>query len=334
MNNITIEQAGTTFRCGDGDTILSAGLRSGLGMPHECTVGNCGTCKFELLEGKVEVLWQDAPGLSERDRSKGRMLACQCRPVEDSRIKIRLDDACRLVHPPRKTKAILTGTTDVTHDIREFRFQSGSEAAFIAGQFALINLPGVIGPRAYSMANLGNNAGEWHFQVRRVMGGSGSSVLFDRLNLGDRVELDGPYGLAYLRTEVKRDVVCIAGGSGLAPMLSIARGIVASGMTPETNLHFFYGARQTRDVCGEEYLKSLPGFDQTIFYHPSVSSPDDGWNGRTGFVHEALKDVLPGNLADYEYYMTGPSLMMRASVEMLTGHYQVPLGQIHFDSFF
>jgi len=224
--------------------------------------------------------------------------------------------------------------TDITHDIREFRFQSDTEASFIAGQFALLKLPGVIGPRAYSMANLANKAGEWHFQVRRVMGGSGSNVLFDRLRLGDRVELDGPYGLAYLRTDAERDVVCMAGGSGLAPMLSIARGMAASGMMPERNLFFFYGARQPWDVCGEDYLKSLPGFGATISYHPSVSFPDEGWNGRTGFVHEALQDVLPGNFADYEYYMAGPPLMIRASVELLTGHHKVPLGQIHFDSFF
>ena len=338
MHGITVEGSSHRFSCDSGDTMLGGGLRAGLGMPYECAVGGCGTCKFELLEGEVEEVWSAAPGLSDRDRAKGRKLACQCRPTSDCRIKIRLDDACRPIIVPRRFGAVLATSEDVTHDIREFRFRGASPATFLPGQFALLRIPGVSGVRAYSMANLPNDEGDWHFQVRRVEGGAASSALFDRLDRGAQVQIDGPYGTAHLRTTVARDVVCVAGGSGLAPMLSIARGMSQSGMLDTRRLHFFYGAREVRDVCGEAQLSMLQGFGDRIRFYPVVSTPDLGsgapWQGRTGFVHQHVEQVIGAQMPACEFYMAGPPRMIQAMQDMLhTGH-AVPTAQVHFDRFF
>ncbi|MDE1008901.1 MAG: FAD-binding oxidoreductase [Paraburkholderia fungorum] len=338
MSEILLEGGAHRFPCERHDTVLAAGLRAGLGLPYECTVGACGTCKFELLEGTVETLWEDAPGLSERDRAKGRKLACQSRPMSDCRIKIRLDDACRPHDAPRKQEAVFVSSTDVTHDIREFRFRTPSRASFRAGQFALLYLNGVAGARAYSMANLANDEGEWHFQVRRVAQGAGTSTLFDTLKPGDRITLDGPYGMAYLREDSVRDVVCIAGGSGLAPMLSIARGMANLDMLATRRLHFFYGARTPRDVCGESQLRTLPGYGERVFFHPAVSSAEEaaraGWSGYIGFVHHYVEEAIATGLATCEFYMAGPPPMIQAMQEMLHVRHSVPTAQIHFDRFF
>ncbi|PFH20288.1 2Fe-2S iron-sulfur cluster-binding protein [Burkholderia sp. JKS000303] len=336
MPEILLDGSAHSFMCDPNDTVLGAGLRAGLGMPYECTAGACGTCKFELLEGSVDVLWDAAPGLSARDRAKGRQLACQCRPTNDCRIKVRLDDACRAAQPPRRQIATLMATDDVTHDIRELRFRTDAPAVFRPGQFAVLQLPGIAGTRAYSMANLPNDDGDWHFQVRRVERGAGSAMLFDRVKPGERVMLDGPYGMAFLRPEPARDVVCVAGGSGLAPMLSIARGMAHAGMLGPRRLHFFYGARTPRDVCGDAQLRALPGYGEHLVFHPAVSSPDgaDGWSGRTGFVHEYVEDVLGARLADHEYYMAGPPPMIQAMQAVLHARHGVPVSQVHFDRFF
>ena len=338
MTEIQIEGSAHSFPCAPGDTLLGAGLRAGLGMPYECTAGACGTCKFELLEGEVEVLWDGAPGLSARDLNKGRKLACQCRPLTDCRIKLRLDDACLPQAHPIKQTATLIASNDITHDIREFRFGTDVPASFRPGQFAALQLPGVNGTRAYSMSNLPNSEGEWHFQVRRVQGGNGSNTLFDNLRVGDRIVLDGPYGMAYLREDSARDVVCIAGGSGLAPMVSIARAMADAGQLASRRLHFFYGARTHRDVCGESLLEALPGFGDRIRFYPAISSVQESeaqsWSGRVGFIHEYVEEVVGPDIHGHDYYMAGPPPMIQAVLDTLQTRHKVDKSQIYFDRFF
>ena len=331
---ITNQKDGSNFVQAAGDSILRAALRAGVGLAYECNSGGCGGCKFELLDGEIETLWPEAPGLSERDRKRGRHLACQCRACGD--VTIAAPSAAEYVpqRTPRRQKARLAGTRDITHDIREFRFVADDSADFLPGQYAMLDLPGIEGSRAYSMANTGNGQREWHFQIRRVPHGQGTHSLFDRLAVGDEIGLDGPYGVAYLRTDAPRDIVCVAGGSGLAPMISIARGVAEAGL--DRTVHFFYGARTPRDVCGEDMLRELPGFGERIRFVPVVSLPEDGegWSGATGYVHDQLERALPSPLGEYEFYFAGPPPMTQALQELLMVGHKVPFGQIHFDRFF
>ncbi|NMM28285.1 MAG: 2Fe-2S iron-sulfur cluster binding domain-containing protein [Glaciimonas sp.] len=335
---ITTEGEESIFDQVGGDTVLRAALRAGVGFPYECNSGGCGSCKFEVLEGDVENLWPEAPGLTERDRRKGRLLACQCRASTDLRIKVRITPEFLPVITPQRIRARFVAMNEITHDIRQFRFVTVGGADFLAGQYAMLAIPGVSTPRAYSMSNVGNNEGEWHFQIRRVANGVATDKLFHHLHVGDEIEIDGPYGLAYLRTEVTRDIVCAAGGSGLAPMVSIARKAAQSGMLKTRQLHFFYGGRTPSDICGETFLRELPGYGDRIHFHPVVSLPhgDSGahWSGETGFVHELVRRVFGDSLPGFEFYFAGPPPMTQTLQEMLMVGYHVPFEQIHFDRFF
>lgn len=336
--NIAIEGVeGSTFQQDGCDTVLRAALRAGVGFPYECNSGGCGSCKYEVVSGEVENLWPEAPAITERDRRKGRLLACQCRARSDLVIRMRPQAEAKPVITPKRMPARLLEVREITHDIREFRFGTEAPANFLPGQYAMFAIPGVSSPRAYSMANIATGGREWHVQIRRVPNGKATEVLFERLRPGDEVELDGPYGMAYLRENVARDIVCIAGGSGLAPMVSIARGASQAGMLRQRHLHFFYGARTPRDVCGESFLKELPEFGERIHYHPVVSMPADAaepWTGETGFVHELVRNKLSERMAEYEFYFAGPPPMTNALQEMLMLAYRVPFEQIHFDRFF
>lgn len=325
---------GPQFAQDDGDTILRAALRAGVGLSYECSSGGCGACKFEVLDGQVDNLWLDAPGLSERDRRRGRLLACQCRALGPLSIKAATGAEYQPPIRPARRVARLAGVRDITHDLREFRFVADGSADFLPGQYALLDLPGVGASRAYSLSNIPNPDGEWHFQIRRVADGQGTAVLFEKLAAGDAIGLDGPYGVASLRVDAPRDIVCVAGGSGLAPMVSIARGAMAAGMLKDRRLYFFYGARTPRDVCGEDMLAALEAPGQ-ITYVPVVSAPEGtDWKGETGFVHERLAARLPGALADFEFYFAGPPPMTQALQSLLMVNHGVPFGQIHFDRFF
>jgi len=338
MARITIADTDVSFECASDDSILRAGLRAGLNLPYECNVGSCGTCKFEVLAGEVKVLSENAPGLSDRDKKKGRQLACQCLPLIDCTIKVRQEDGVPAQFSPKRVKAKLIKTTDITHDIREFQFQSASSAEFVAGQYAMLKVPGVSGERAYSMSNLPNEEGVWSFMIRRVPNGQGTKILFDSLKLNDEIEIDGPFGKAYFRSDSERNIVCVAGGSGLAPMLSIARAWSHQGKRNNQRLTFFYGGRQPRDICGESMLQELPEFNQQLQFVPSVSVLDadtsQTWQGRTGFIHEVMNNYDGVDYASSDFYIAGPPVMTQAIMDFLRETHSVPHDRIYFDRFF
>lgn len=331
---IVEDRLGEAYACADDDDVLlRAALRAGLPVPYECNVGGCGSCKFDLLEGEVADQWPDAPALGERDRQRGRRLACQARPLGDCRIRFIGRRAREDAPAPRRMAAVLTEVNDVTHDMRQFRFHAEGPAHFRPGQYALLSLPEVMGSRAYSMSNLDNCQGTWEFIVRRVPNGRMTSALFD-LRPGDGVGLDGPYGHAWLRPEAGRDVVCIAGGSGLAPMISISRGLDRHEDGAVRQLDFVYGGRSADDICGETLLRALPRLGSRLRFHPIVSGGDARWPGATGLVHELVASLPAGTLAAADFYLAGPPAMAEAVLGVLTKINAVPAARIRYDRFF
>ncbi len=333
---IHISGSDLSFSCQPGDTILRAALREGLAFPYECNVGSCGNCKFELLEGEVNSSWVDAPGLSEKDKLKNKWLGCQTQAMGDLQIKLRTADKYKPVHTPLKTEAWLRDSRTITHDLSEFRFELAHPMTFASGQYALLQMAGIQGPRAYSMSTQGGTANFIDFQVRRTPDGVGSSALFN-LPLGERVEIDGPYGMAYLREDAPRDILCIAGGSGLAPMVSVARGALNSPKLINQRLHFVYGARTTRDVCGLDMLKSLDAWSARGQYQAVISGGTADaplQEGQLqGFAHDAVNDIWGERLAEMEIYFAGPPLMGQSLIKVLVDR-RVPMDQVHFDQFY
>jgi toluene monooxygenase electron transfer component len=341
-HTIRIVGSDTPYTCPDEDTLLRAALRQGLGFPYECNVGSCGNCKFELIEGEVKMAWPEAPGWRDKDREKNRYLGCQAHAVGNCVIKLNPAPKYVPLHPPRRIAAQLKATRKINHDISEFSFELSEAMSFEPGQYALLYMPGLEGARAYSMSNtaMSHSGGSkvWEFQVRRTPTGQGTAVLFDQLKVGSSVELDGPYGMAYLRRDVPRDILCIAGGSGLAPMISIARGAMVEPALKDRQLHFFYGARTAQDICGQDMLQTLPGWGTRLHYQAALSNPEldtsgTPWSGPVGFVHEAVQKVFADQLPQMEIYFAGPPPMAMAVQRMLLQS-KVPFSQVHFDQFY
>lgn len=334
MPTIKLAKPEISFECVEGDTVLRAALRAGLGFPYECNVGSCGNCLFEIADGTVEHERKDAPAWNERHKGRNRWLGCQARPQGDLAIKVNLRDHYAARHRPVRTTARLASIEDVTHDIREFRFEPAIATAFLPGQYALLYVPGVTGARAYSMSNITSDGSAWHFQIKKVPGGDCTGKLFDGIAVGDEIAVDGPYGMAYLREDAPRDILCLAGGSGLSPMVSIARGFAASTGLHGHKLHFVYGGRQVRDIAGEQFLKSLPGYGDRIHFYPVISMPEgETWSGRTGLITDAAQSIFGAALKDMEIYFAGPPAMATAVVQMMHAA-KVPQTQVHYDQFY
>ncbi len=341
MNHkVEIQGEEISYNAEEGDTLLRAALRAGIPLPYECNSGGCGSCKFELVEGEVEDLWESAPALTPRDRRKGRKLACQCRPLDDLVIKTRLDDYTPPETRPHRFQVTYLGRRDLTRDMAEFRFQSDEPARFLPGQYAMLRLPDVDGDRAYSMSNIPNEAGYWQFIIKRMPGGKASNWLFDELKEGERLEIDAPYGLAYLHPDIERDVVCIAGGSGLSPVMSIVRAITGDPQFANRKVYLFYGGRSPQDICTPELLSEIEPLDADARLNcetavsDAESAAELNWDGPCCNVHELVEQTLGDRMQQYEYYFCGPPPMTEAVQRMLMIDHKVPFSQIHFDRFF
>jgi toluene monooxygenase electron transfer component len=330
---------GPDLRVDTGDNLLRTALRQGMGFPYECTSGGCGSCQFELLKGEVACTWEDAPGLSPEARRAGRHLACQSRVLTDCEIKVRLKPQyVASIRPAVRTVRYL-GRRPLTADMAEYSFRESGAADFLPGQYALLSLPGVTGDRAYSMSNLPNPDGLWRFIIKRVPDGKGSGCVESELQVGDEITLDGPYGIAHLRPESRRDVVCIGGGSGLSPMKSILSAAVREPRLSDRNIWLLYGGRTPSDICIDQVLDEDPSIKARVKVVTAISSAEQasGWSGKTGFIHTVLDELLGGeegmNAADCEFYFCGPPPMTDAVQRMLLMERKVPTQQLHFDRF-
>lgn len=336
---VTIEGATSqTFAASGGEPLLRSALRAGVGFPYECNAGSCGSCKFELLEGELDVPAELTRGTSERDRQRKCYLACQVKAAGDCRIKVRTSESFVPHHYPRTMPAQLIRRIDHTRDLSEFRFRVEGPAQFLSGQYALLALPGVPAWRAYSMANLPNDDGHWHFFIKRVPGGAFTEALFDRVRVGDALTLDGPYGMAFARHDVDRPVMCVAGGSGFSPMLGIARSLGAQGTLKARRLEFVYGCRTPADQPDAALIESLRSqmgaLDHIVVVSDAEAAAAAAWAGAQGLLHEALAGRLGDDSAAREYYVSGPPPMVDAVVRLLVLEKKVPVEQIHYDRFF
>ena len=336
--NVKINQQEIEFKCEEGDTILRAALRAGVGVPYECNSGGCGACKVEVLSGEVDNIWEDAPGLSPRDIKKGRKLSCQCIPTEDCEIKVRLNPEAVPIHKPVKSAAVLFEINKLTDDMAEFCFRTEQPANFEAGQFALLDFPGITGSRGYSMCNLPNEEGEWRFIIKKMPGGNATTTLFEDYEVGAEIVIDGPYGLAYLKPEIPRDIVCVGGGSGLSPEMSIIKAAAKDERLSDRNIYLFYGGRTPKDICPPALIEADADLKGRIKNFNAVSDVEAaeaaGWDGDIGFIHELLGKTLGDKLPEHEFYFCGPPPMTDALTRMLVTEYKVPLEQINYDRFY
>lgn len=326
---------GPSFHLGpQDDTLLRAALRAGLAFPYECSVGGCGACRFDLIDGVMDTLWEASPGLSPRDRKRGKRLACQSRPQGDCQIRVRLGDAAEMppVRPHRGT-ALLTARRWITTELLELSLHLDQAPPFLPGQYALLYPAGVEGARAYSMSNIDQEDGVWRFIIRKVAGGRGSTALCEHLQVGQSLTIDGPYGHAWLRPSA-RAVVCIAGGSGLGPMLSVARGVLAE--PGQRHVHFFLGLRHEAELSAKAELHALAC--ERLHTSVTLSAPTDpsAWTGDTGWVHTTLERSFKAqglSLPDFDFYFAGPPPMIEAMQDLLMQRHQVPFAQIRFDRY-
>ncbi len=314
---ITLEGHDRPIPVEAGDTILASLLRAGVPFPFSCQAGNCGTCKCELVSGDILELEHSEHALSAAERAKGIILACRTQVWDDTTVR-RIDAEELVLHPSRVMRCRVLELEDLTPDIKGLRLvpEAGGPMTFSAGQYAELGFASGLS-RHYSMANPPHEA-ELAFHVHHAAGGRTSSYVASRLKVGDEVKVSGPLGVNYLRDGHRGPVLLIAGGSGLAPMESILRTLLARGHPAPVTLYF--AARSARDVYHEALLAQLQARYAQFTYR--LASPEE--------MHEAVR---LGETQDAMAYLAGPPAIVEAAVAMLAGR-GLASRQIHADAFY
>jgi Na+-transporting NADH:ubiquinone oxidoreductase subunit NqrF len=240
---VDIRQARARLPVPDGQTILEAALQNGVAYPHGCRSGRCGSCKSRLIEGAVEMLPHSRYALTEEETRCGFILACRAVPKSDVAVAWLGNDEAAAA-PIQNVEGTVVAMDELTHDIMRVRIrpEATNTLPFAAGQYADIRF-GPSPARSYSMANRPGDR-ELEFHIRRVPGGVASGYVHATLQPGERVALRAPLGSSHLRDEHSGPMLCIAGGSGLAPINSIVETALAHGMSQP--IHVYFGARISR----------------------------------------------------------------------------------------
>lgn len=241
----------------------------------------------------------------------------------------RFDDATLAAHPLRTMLCRVDSLADLTHDTRELclAIEAGGPFGFLAGQYAQIEFAPDLS-RHYSMANTPAEE-RLLFHLRRTPEGKTSSYVAQQLKPGDRVKVSGPLGSSYLRDKHAGPVLLVGGGSGLAPMLSILRTLLARDGSARVVLYF--GVRSERDVYHERLLAGLAANHGNFSYEIVLSEPDSASGRRRGLVHLAVAEDL-ADASAYTAYLAGPPAMVEAAGQLLLGR-GVAGCDIHADSF-
>jgi NAD(P)H-flavin reductase/ferredoxin len=315
---VDIRQARVSLEVQEGQTILDAALAAGIPYPHGCRSGRCGSCKSRLIEGEVELLQHSRFALSEEEKADGLILACRAVPQTDAAVAWLGSDDDDAVEAPRRVD-----------DIKLVRISpvDGSPLLFTAGQYAQVGFDGVPA-RSYSMANRhGDDSLEFH--IRKVPGGVTSQHVHEALKAGDKLTLEFPLGSSYLRQHHSGPILCIAGGSGLAPIKSIVETALAHGM--KQPIHVYFGARGARDLYLVEHFETLADRHNNLSF-TAVLSDTQVAPHRHGFVTDAVAEDL-ADFDGWKAYVAGPPPMVDAAMAMAFARGLRP-EDMHADVFF
>jgi toluene monooxygenase electron transfer component len=316
-----------TFDCGERESILYAGLRQGINLPFECATGTCGTCRARLVSGDIDVRWKEAPGGARLKPDKGDFLMCQTRARSDCRLLVPSELAFSDKVAPTSRRGIIRGLRPLTRDVVHFDLHLTSPMRFVAGQFVVLETPGIAGGRAYSIVNFAGGVDQLALVVKRKPGGLFCDWLFDHLSGEAEVEVFGPLGRAVFRPEEDRNFVCIAGGSGIAGMMAILECAVQADYFRDHHAAVFFGVRTLADAF---YLEPLSRFaaasggnlditialsDETVGAALHADFPI--LKLANGMVHEVAERAMAERDRNVIAYIAGPPVMVDGAIRSL-----------------
>ncbi len=341
---VNARNRGFQFDAGTAETVLYAGLGAGIELPYECATGTCGTCKAKVVDGRVSDVWPEAPGRKYL-KSANERLMCQCVAETDAIIEIPayVNSAAQGSCRPAFTEGRLRAPALLAHDVMSFGIDLPDACEFDAGQFVAVAAEGVPGYRAYSMVNYQRGAKRLEFVVKRKPDGGFSQWLFGAARDGAPLRVFGPLGKATYYPALAKNVLCIAGGSGVAGMISILTCAVNEGALEAHRAWLFFGVRTSTDVfhlealsrlcerCPDRLAVTVALSDELVPAALADRWPRLGFS--QGLVHEVARNAMAGDYRDVRAYVAGPPPAVDAALRMLLLEAKLTADNIRYDKF-
>ena len=333
---VTVQPSGKQFSVDPDEHVLDAALRAGVVLPYGCKNGACGSCKGRVAEGALEQGPHQPRALSEVEIKQGMALFCSAYARSDLVIECRVVSAVGDI-PIRKMPCRVAAIEKVASDVVVMRLQlpANERLQYLAGQYLeIIMRDGT--RRSYSMASAPHVGGPVELHVRHLPGGRFTDALFGAtepiIKERDILRLEGPLGTFFLREDSDKPMVLLASGTGFAPIKAIVEHMVHKDI--RRSLTLYWGGRRQQDfymhALAERWARELAHFR----YVPVVSdaAADDGWTGRTGFVHRAVIEDFP-DLSGYQVYACGAPIVVESAQRDFTEQCGLPADEFYADSF-
>lgn len=290
------------------ETVADAAYRQGINIPLDCRDGACGTCKCFAEAGRYDLgqeYIEDA--LTEDEAEQGYVLTCQMRAQSDCVVRVPASSqVCKTAQASFQASISAVRQLSESTIALSIKGESLSQLAFLPGQYVNLQVPGSEQSRAYSFSSL-QKGGEISFLIRNVPGGLMSSFLTGLAKDGDAMTLAGPLGSFYLR-EIRRPLLLLAGGTGLAPFTAMLEQIAERGS--EHPLHLIYGVTHDFDLVEMDRLEAFAARIPNFTFSACVASPESSYPHK-GYVTQHIE---PAHLNDGEVdlYLCGPPPMVEA----------------------
>jgi phenol hydroxylase P5 protein len=303
---VRVEPLGTEIHCREDQTVLDACLREGIWLPHACTHGTCGTCKAQVLDGRLDLGDASPYALLESERDEGRALICVAKPRGDVTIEGEIDVEEGVdIHPVRDYDGAVEVLDDVGPGVRRLVIRLQRPLTFNPGQYVLLNVPGGE-QRPYSVASTPADGSRIELHIKRSAHGLATDGwIFKDLAVGDAVSLSGPYGRFSFRPIRTQPMLMLAGGTGLAPMKSIITHIAEVGAAHEVVL--YHGVPTSADLYDHAWLAQFAADHDWFLYRPVLSR--EQWNGRMGRVPAQVAEDYPRASGHVAYICGSPDFV-------------------------
>lgn len=289
------------------ETVADAAYRQGVNIPLDCRDGACGTCKCFAESGQFTMGDYIDDALTEDEARQGFVLTCQMRAKSDCVVRVPTSSAvCRTQQA--SYEAAIHEVRQLSPSTIALSIQSDAlnKLAFLPGQYVNLQVPGSTETRAYSFSSLIRD-GKVSFLIRNVPGGRMSSYLTSQAQPGERMTLTGPLGSFYLR-DIKRPLLMLAGGTGLAPFTTMLEKIAEQGSAHP--LHLIYGVTHDADLVDMDKLGALAAQIPNFTFDVCVASAEST-QPKKGYVTQHIEpEHLHGGNVDI--YLCGPPPMVEA----------------------
>lgn len=306
-HRITIQPSGHEFTANEGETILDAALRNDIAVPYGCRSGKCGTCQAKLLDGQISYPW----GQPDSMDAKTEQACLTCSSVAETDLTLELDEIEEIKEIEVKNLPCKVDQTErLAHDvIRLFlKLPDDQRLQFLAGQYLDFILEDGR-KRAFSIANAPHDDARIELHIRHVDGGEFTDYVFNEMPEKTILRIEAPLGSFYLREKSDRPLIFMSGGTGFAPLKAIIEHAFHIGDTRPIKL--YWGVRAQQDLYMPDLPQKWADERDNVEFIPVLSEPDEGWTGRTGWVHEAVLEDNP-DISRYDLYMSGPPIMVNA----------------------